>query len=86
LETRVFLTLHRILPYERPRLTAVKVSGDPAAPLVTPEAFAEQLARTLTIPELEALDAMALKLVAGPPVIDAKATESAPAQRVKLRS
>jgi hypothetical protein len=52
------LTLHRIMPYERPRLTTVKVQGDANAPLMSPEALAESLARTLTIAELEALDAL----------------------------
>jgi hypothetical protein len=80
------LTLHRILPYERPRLTAVKVSGDPDAPVMSPEMVAETLAKTLSIAELELLDKVALKLVAGPVVdIDATSSPGPAAQRVKPR-
>jgi hypothetical protein len=60
------LTLHRLMPYERPKLTTVKLQGDPAAPVVPPEVLAERLAKTLSIAELELLDKVALKLVAGP--------------------
>jgi hypothetical protein len=80
------LTLHRIMPYERPKLTTVKVQGDANAPVVSPEAFAEALAKTLTIAELELLDAVALKLVGVPgmPAIEGTAVPAgAPAQRVK---
>jgi hypothetical protein len=69
--------LRWLLPYERPRLQVVKVKTDQDQQR-EPEEMAKALAKALTPEELELLDKVALKLVAAPAQIEAKATPQEP--------
>jgi hypothetical protein len=68
---QVALTLHRILPYERPRLQTTQVSSDPDAPVMDAEQLSDVMAKVLTHDELVVLEAVALKLVTGPAAAEA---------------
>jgi hypothetical protein len=59
--------LRTLLPFERPRLQAIKMEGDPNRPVLPPEDVAAAMANILTHEELRVLDVVAMKLVTGSP-------------------
>jgi hypothetical protein len=60
-------TLRYILPFERPRLQAIKVEGDPNHPTLPAEEVAKAMAGVLTKDELRMLDVVAMKIITGSP-------------------
>jgi hypothetical protein len=70
---RYIEVLKALLPFERPRLAVVRVKSDVDRQVIDPETMARQLAKTLTPQELELLDKIAIKMVAAPEVVEAKA-------------